>query len=509
MKQMCENLRAMGYDVYFNPESGLGLYNDSIEIPDKKMTVFHDGDFFCVKFIFEGQEFQQNIKDYNVLYDFLKDFLSGKITLNRMDELSITIDNWEIHDKKSKSEKIFSVIRKIFNIVVGAGLAVFSLIFLVWGLLYYIDYTSLNWLADATPVPMAIAGIVIGAGMVHHGITKNPLPLGGTVLYGLGMILMSFGTSLIFLLCSEYNDTPKVDFFGTIAVFIMFMLLGMVMLIGGLSYGKTETVCNFHFLKRIPVLPSDDDLKRLMDTIKEKSAKEAVLIRLNPEKEPSVFDSKLGGLPYWDSSRTYPVDLYGNKMVLLAQFNLSQLPENTHLSGEGILQFFLSDYNEDDVKVVYHKSINYSLTSEDIELLDIPDSGDTFTGECGIDLEKTVMPISSYDSEADKLLHNTAKELGISIDETLRFFELCDDDEEYNEIWDSDENYLLGNPIFINYDIRPDNSKYNTLLFQLSSVRNSKFSVIWGDCGICNFFINDKDLSNMNFDDVFFGWDCS
>ena len=508
MEQTCEKLRNMGYYVYYN--------NDTIEIPDKKITVIKDNDIFCVKIFFENQEFHQYIDDCDNLLNFLSSVLSGEITFKRMDELHITINNWKIDIKKSKFQKIFSVIRKILNIVIGAGLAVFSLVFLIMWLLYYIDYTSFNWLADSTPVPTAVAGIIIGVSMVHHGITKKPLVFGGTVIYGLGIVLASFGMSLLFWLCSEFRETPKSDFIGTALVFIMFMALGIFMLIGGLRFEKIKKLeeYNVYFLKRIPVLPSDDELKMLVDTIKEKSMKETILIKLNPEKELSIFDSKLGGLPYWDSSRSYPVDSEDRKMVLFAQFNLSQIPENKHLSGKGILQLFLSDYDYSSCycKAVYHKSIDYSLTAKDIELLEIPDSVDAedifFSGECGIDFEKIVMPVSPDDLMSNTLIHDTAKELGIVIDETLYFYELCDNDEEYNYLYSYD-NYLLGYPHFINCDIRPDNSKYNTLLFQLDSVRNSKFNVVWGDCGICQFFINDKDLADMNFNDIFFDWDCS
>ena len=47
---------------------------------------------------------------------------------------------------------------------------------------------------------------------------------------------------------------------------------------------------------------------------------------------------------------------------------------------------------------------------------------------------------------------------------------------------------------------------YDTLLLQIDTEWNY---IIWGDCGICNFFIKKQDLINKNFSKVLFNWDCS
>ncbi|MDE5936081.1 MAG: DUF1963 domain-containing protein [Ruminococcus sp.] len=288
--------------------------------------------------------------------------------------------------------------------------------------------------------------------------------------------------SLLLWLFSESQDTPKVDFIDTVLVFVMFIVSGIFMLIAGLRYGKTEYIpVNLHFLTRIPELPSDEDMKKLINAVKEQSRKEAILIKMNPDKDISVFDSKLGGLPYWDLSRPYPVDSYGTKMVMLAQFNLSKLPENDVFPEKGILQFFLPVYCDyDECKVIYHESIDNSLTEDDIKSLDIPDSLSDedlfFTGESGMEFMKTTVPINPSDSSSDILMHDMAEKLGISIDKTLRFYEIYTDDEEYEEPH-SYESFLLGYPFFINYDTRPDDNKYNTLLFQTGSVKNSELDI--------------------------------
>ncbi len=495
MNKLAGKLRRNGYDVKYDDKNGV------IEIPDRNIIVYEK---YCVRMHIDGQNFEQNIANRNDAYDFLVDVLSGKITFTRTDRTVMRIDNWEVDRREIKFKKIFRLISRILNVVIGAGLALWWLAFLITGLVYFIDYTSLNWLADSTPVPVAVAGIVIGVSMVHHGLTKKPISFGGTVLYGLGVMLTSFGMSLLFCLCSEYNITPKVDFFGAVGVFIMFMALGVFMLVAGLRSERLEEL-NVkpvpRLIFRIPDLPPEKDFERLVDTIKKKSVKEGFLIIPDTEKNPSVFDSKFGGLPYWDLSRPYPTDSEGNEMQLLAQFNLSKIPENDKLSKEGMLQFFISV--NDETKVVYHKSIDKSFKESNTALLEIP-CNEVFSGECGISFRKEMFPISSYDVSAYNLLHETAKELGIPLDSTIQLYEIYDDS-DFDDFFGS---CLLGNAYYINYDIRPENSRHNTLLFQMDSIENEKIHIMWNDCGVCQFFVNDEDLANLNFDDVFFGYDC-
>lgn len=493
MNKLAEKLRKNGYDLKYDCK------NSVIEIPDGNIIVYEKENMYCVRMHIDGQNFERNIKSCYDVYDFLADMLSGEITFTRVSGTALRIDNWNPYKREIKFRKICRLISRILNIAVGAGLTLWWAVFLIMGLLYYIDYTSLNWLEDSTPVPIAVAGIVIGVSMVHHGLTKNPISFGGTVLYGVGVNLTSCGMSLLMWLVSDYSITPKADFFGTVGVFVMFMALGVFMLIAGLRSDKREELNvkpASQIIFRIPELPPEKDLQRLVDAVIKKSEKEAVLINVNPEKVPSLFDSKFGGLPYWDLSRPYPVDSDGNEMQLLAQFNLSEIPENDKLPKEGMLQFFIS---AEETKVVYHKSIDYMMTENDIVQGD-----EFFLDECGISFQKIMMPMSSYDYSACDLLHETAKELGIPLDKTIRFDELYDE----SEYFDLCAGSLLGNAYFINYDIRSENSRYNTLLFQMQSIDDENIYIMWGDCGLCQFFINDKDLSELNFDDVFFGYDC-
>ena len=69
-----------------------------------------------------------------------------------------------------------------------------------------------------------------------------------------------------------------------------------------------------------------------------------------------------------------------------------------------------------------------------------------------------------------------------------------------------------GYPFFTQIDPREgreDLEFLDTLLFQLDSQMAKEGDlVLWGDCGVGNFFINQEDLKKKDFSNVMFTWDC-
>ena len=48
--------------------------------------------------------------------------------------------------------------------------------------------------------------------------------------------------------------------------------------------------------------------------------------------------------------------------------------------------------------------------------------------------------------------------------------------------------------------------KYNICLFQMDTDDDAE--IMWGDSGVANFFIQEKDLAAEDFSDVLYNWDC-
>ena len=76
-----------------------------------------------------------------------------------------------------------------------------------------------------------------------------------------------------------------------------------------------------------------DKIKELAEKIKTLSKIEFYGIKIS-EETPDIFDSKIGGLPYWTPDKAYPTNSEGKKLFLLAQINFekdkadSPLPQN-------------------------------------------------------------------------------------------------------------------------------------------------------------------------------------
>ena len=268
--------------------------------------------------------------------------------------------------------------------------------------------------------------------------------------------------------------------------------------------------------------------RQLLDEIKRRTQTTAYVLAFDSESAPTIFDSKVGGLPYWDPEKTYPTDSNGKKMFLLAQINFDQDKAESPLPQSGMLQFFIGGeemYGLDldhpseqkDWRIVYHEKVDASVTAEAVEAMGIPSNNG--------DDEEVDSPV--FRSCVFRLVK---KETWLTPDHWERFDELTlevakdlfgeTDAESANEVFGEDQyalleeeyfysenSQLLGHPFFTQEDAREEGSRYNTLLFQLDSETVDDV-VMWGDSGVGNFFINAEDLKRLDFSNVLYNWDC-
>lgn len=278
---------------------------------------------------------------------------------------------------------------------------------------------------------------------------------------------------------------------------------------------------------------NEEQAEKITDKIAEISKKTAYKLTADADRTPSLTDTKFGGLPYWDLSREYPVSSKGEKLLLLAQINLSDVKDCDKLPSSGLLQFFISaddlygmDFNSyisnDTFRVVYHKEINEGITKEDVLSLDIPtnlssDDEDflfPITGEMAVNVTKTEVSVGTEDFDYERYMHKAANELNIDIpdDETPYcilpeevFSRECDEQRNIGH-------WLFGYAYFTQNDPRDymvDLQDY-ILLFQMDSdyAVGGKYEVMWGDSGVGNFFIKMEDLEKLDFSKVMYTWDC-
>lgn len=92
-----------------------------------------------------------------------------------------------------------------------------------------------------------------------------------------------------------------------------------------------------------PLLPDNPLFAPYRDSILA-TAKPCAHIHLTACDALTLWQSKLGGLPYWPQDAAYPHDPQGRPLHLLAQINFADVPPLSDFPRRGILQFFISPY---------------------------------------------------------------------------------------------------------------------------------------------------------------------
>lgn len=247
-------------------------------------------------------------------------------------------------------------------------------------------------------------------------------------------------------------------------------------------------------------------------------------------EDTSLLDSKVGGLPYIPENGTIPL-AKESKMPLrfLAQINIGHLFGSIFPHATGILQFWISDddvygmdtnnyVSQDKFRVIYHKSVRACLSVSEI--------GEKFTSlrekigsgfpisedDCfKMTAVKGVSRLSCTDFHHDPLFvekyNQFFPEMPIkAITDVI--YEL-DEDIVDTFLEDNGGHKVLGYPDFTQTDPREENFSDYILLFQLDSESvEGGGEILWGDCGIGNWFILPEDLEKGDFSKVLFHWDC-
>ncbi|MCM1329394.1 MAG: DUF1963 domain-containing protein [Ruminococcus sp.] len=277
-----------------------------------------------------------------------------------------------------------------------------------------------------------------------------------------------------------------------------------------------------------PEVSLEEILGKINETVPPKP-----MVRLTPKRAEglSVFESKLGGVPYMPADFEYPKGVSGTfegrPLRLLAQLNFEKLPHIEDFPQKGILQFFCSDDEEecayginfdsntvqDGFRVIYHENIitDESRLMPKESMPAFADNGISFpfTGEFLLEAGQPEMCRAGIaDCRFQEALLRLWEEL---TGEKLNDICLLDN-KLLEQLYDRNgcENTCIGGyPFFTQTDPRgfkQELAGYGVLLFQSNSVNSDE--IMWGDFGIGNFFITESDLKNLDFSKVAYTWDC-
>ncbi|WP_177160174.1 YwqG family protein [uncultured Fusobacterium sp.] len=281
----------------------------------------------------------------------------------------------------------------------------------------------------------------------------------------------------------------------------------------------------------------NEDIKKVVLDILEKNKKPMIKISLSDDK-PNLFQSKFGGVPYLPKDMEVPKNKENEQFTLLAQINIEELPKNNiYPMEEGMLQFWILnddvlglDYDThlgNGFKVVYYKEIDKGVTEEEVLEKYNPykdeDSYFPVEGEFSLNFKLTDGYFSDSNDDFREIVDREMKKFHIENKEKYKEILKVYNDKEYLSYWDIwdilEEDKEIGGklfeaghkiggfPNFTQSDIRKIGD-YEILLLQIDSEGTEKNEIMWGDCGIANFFIREKDLKELNFDKVIYNWDC-
>ncbi len=218
------------------------------------------------------------------------------------------------------------------------------------------------------------------------------------------------------------------------------------------------------------------EIQAIVAEMRRQSATPAYSIQLDHSRKPSLFESKFGGLPYWDLRMDYPSAQTGTPMLLRAKINIADFAAKDPLPETGLLQFFIArdsvcgmDFDAPDqqstFRVVYHETLDPTVTEEQVSpLFHLPDPEDEdewdspIFGEYALTFqEKDVCLTTEDDRFQEAFAQAVAVVCGPEVNATDRYRSgLSKPDREF--LWDQlcqGGHWILGYPYFTQSDQPP------------------------------------------------------
>ncbi|MFD4929241.1 YwqG family protein [Peribacillus butanolivorans] len=236
--------------------------------------------------------------------------------------------------------------------------------------------------------------------------------------------------------------------------------------------------------------------------------------------KPTLFASKFAGYPYLPKNFEHPIDGKGNYMKLLAQINFEDLPRVLNdMPQKGMLQIFLSgdddvmglDFNnqtnQKNFRVIYHEDIlkEGEVTTDFSYMTTFEDEHFPIGDEVSLSFSVNFEAVSTPDRAFDEFYGELDFEEIVGEDENGDEITLL---ELYEENLSNEGHKIGGYAFFTQSDPREDRSykHYDVLLLQIDTDDDNE--IMWGDCGVANFFIKVEDLKKLDFSNVLYNWDC-
>lgn len=279
-----------------------------------------------------------------------------------------------------------------------------------------------------------------------------------------------------------------------------------------------------------------EKIKKFIEEFKKLENRETIKINLIPETKTPLMSSNVAGWFYLPKTSTIPTTSKGEQLMYLAQINCEELPENSIYPSKGIMQFWIfgGDYNlgndytkptsDSKKRVIYYPEVEEHFTEAELSEMYKPEE-DKKEGELITPINDGAPFAMSFEKASQWPLPNDFRfeeifneKLNEHIEETKaeEGFESYDigEEESYDIIEELDipnHTQIGGYGHFTQEDPRmyDDFEDYTELLFQLDSeFGTDDYYILWGDCGVGNFFATKEQLRNLDFAECLYSWDC-
>ena len=280
-------------------------------------------------------------------------------------------------------------------------------------------------------------------------------------------------------------------------------------------------------------------IEQFIEDFKNENSKEVISISTTPNKPVDITSSKFGGTFYLPKNAQIPTNNEGEQLTFLAQINCKELPENNIYPKEGIVQFWIyggsqqlgADFmdfdsinNNKNKRVVYYPTIEEYYSEEEINSLYQPKGldGKVLTplqngAPFALSFKVEKQPITVIDYSFNSLFNSAWNEKfpSLKIEEewpeieelNINVFNILE--KELTELASGTQ--IGGYGYFTQWDPRSDDhlNDYNVVLLQIDTDYGAnEHTIMWGDGGIGNFFIQEDKLKQLDFSSVLYNWDC-
>lgn len=209
-----------------------------------------------------------------------------------------------------------------------------------------------------------------------------------------------------------------------------------------------------------------------------------------------------------------PRSASGKPMRLLAAIFCSELPENSLFPPRGVLRFYIvpdDTYGADFDALNVQKNFRVLFDADEDSFVTsthfVPDDENfpifgAFRPSFTADTEAMTVCDYMFDSTVQDAINESAGQ-GLSKDDYY--------DSEFTAMIGGEGHKLGGYPMFTQWDPRDESRymKYDCLLLQIDTdYNNGENKTMFGDSGVCNFFVPREKLKNQDFSDVLYTWDC-